>query len=149
MCTTRNQWNSCWSWAKRHRINWWQGMTLRKLTFPARATKTLAVASEWGYSNFVCMCLQTRPKMELNQKLTKSLHRRRSIRGIYPRRKKNKVKEEKHVVWARLLSTWGRVFANLWYVYIYLRNAAIQLARPNYFFVMLSCTWVLIRRPRL
>ena len=88
MCTTRNQWSSCWSWAKRHRINWWQGMTLRKLTFPARATKTLAVASEWGYSNFVCMCLQTQPKMELNQKLTKSLHRKRSIRGIYPRRKK-------------------------------------------------------------
>ena len=150
MCTTRNQWSLCWSWVKRHRINWWQGMTLRKLTFPARATKTLAVASEWGYSNFVCMCLQTRPKMELNQKLTKSLHRRHSIRGAYPRRKNIYICKKNLGVkcWGRFLLK-GGVFSQICGMYIDLRNTTIQLARPNYFFVMLSCTRVLIRRPRL
>ena len=37
---------------------------LRKFVFPVRAAKTLVVASEWGYSTFVCVCvLQTQSTM--------------------------------------------------------------------------------------
>ena len=48
-------------------------LTPCKVTLPVRswATKTVVAASERGYSNFVCMCLQTQLTMELNQKLTK------------------------------------------------------------------------------
>ena len=63
------------------------GTTPRKFTFPVQATKTLVVASELGYSNFVCTCLQTQSTMELNQKLTKSMPRRHSIWGVYMREK--------------------------------------------------------------
>ena len=40
--------------------------------FPVRATKSLVVASEQGYSIFVCACLQTQLTTELNQKLIKA-----------------------------------------------------------------------------
>ena len=40
-----------------------------------QATKTLVVASEQGYTNFVCTCLQIQFPTELNQKFTKSMPR--------------------------------------------------------------------------
>ena len=43
-----------------------------KFAFPMRATKTLAVASERGYSNFLYTCLRIQSTTELNQKLTKA-----------------------------------------------------------------------------
>ena len=46
-------------------------LSQRKLTFPVRAAKTLAVAGKRGDSNFVCTCLQAQSMTELNQKLTK------------------------------------------------------------------------------
>ena len=60
MCTTDNQQCLCCYKDKRHWSNlhcqWWQGMTLCKLAFSVRAIKILAVASERGYSDFVCAC---------------------------------------------------------------------------------------------
>ena len=44
------------------------GMT--QCEFILQATITLMTANEQGYSNFVCMCLQTHSTTELNQKLT-------------------------------------------------------------------------------
>lgn len=44
------------------------GMT--QCEFILQATITLIMANEQGYSNFVCMCLQTHSTTELNQKLT-------------------------------------------------------------------------------
>ena len=44
---------------------------------------SLAVASEWGYDNVVCTCLQTQLTTELKQRLTKSMPRRRSIGGVF------------------------------------------------------------------
>ena len=51
---------------------------------PVRATKSLVLSSEWGFSIFVCTCLQTPSIIELNQKLTESMPRRRSIRILLP-----------------------------------------------------------------
>ena len=43
-----------------------------KFALPVQAAKTLVVASEQGYSTFVCTCLQTQSMTELNQNLTKA-----------------------------------------------------------------------------
>ena len=50
------------------------GDNMCKLTFPVRATKTLALASKQSYSNFVCTCLGTQSMMKLNQKFTIRRH---------------------------------------------------------------------------
>ena len=63
-------------------------MTLRKLAFLVWAAKTLVVASELGYSNFVCTCLRTQLMTELNQKLTKSMYARY---GAFTREKNKKL----------------------------------------------------------
>ena len=49
--------------------------------------ETLVVAREWGYNGFVCMCILILTMTKLNQKLTKSMARGCSIRGIYTRKK--------------------------------------------------------------
>ena len=46
---------------------------------PVRATKSLVLSSEWGFNIFVCTCLRTPSMMELNQKLTESMPRRRIL----------------------------------------------------------------------
>ena len=58
------------------------GTTPRKLAFPVRATKTLAVARKGSDSNFVRTCLRTQSTTKLNQKLTKkTLDTRAFTRG--------------------------------------------------------------------
>ena len=60
---------------------WRQGTTPWKLVL--QTTKTLVVASKWGCSDFMCTCLHTNSTMKLNQKLSKSMPRKRSLWDIY------------------------------------------------------------------
>ena len=61
---------------------WWQDTILLKLPFPVCTTKTMAVAREWGYNNYVYTLLTM---TKLNQKPAKGMPRRRLIHGVYMR----------------------------------------------------------------
>ena len=44
------------------------------------------MTSDRVYSDFVCLCIRTQLTKEINQKLAKSMPRRRLLRGIYTRK---------------------------------------------------------------
>ena len=88
---------------------WSQGTTPHKFMFPVQAAITLMVTSEWGYSIFVCACLQTQSMMELNQKLTKAPWEDAQY-GVFINRKNTYVR-----TWEGVCSM-GRIFGNLRYL---------------------------------
>ena len=87
--------------------------------FLVKETKTLVVASEQGYSNFVRTCLRTQSMTGLNQKLTKSMPRRCSMLGDYMR--------EKYLYKNLGVKERGRVFAHIFGNLLYYGMSHTQL----------------------